>query len=183
MKDKCTYTTDGVSVYLDLTLVSSLTGRIILVILNLILWTGFILIFSFIPKEEISSFIFPAILIIAFLIYVPLRFTLWNIWGKEFIRVSPRSISHSRSYGFFSTKEKTIDINRFGFGYEVTKKFGGEDYGTFYFYNYQDNDNPELIFENSIHISKETAEEITELLDSLIKKEDLRYQIEEISIN
>lgn len=183
MKDKCKFTTDGASVYLDLTLVSSLTGRIILIILNLLLWTGFILIFSIIPKEEISSFIFPAILIIAFLIYVPVRFTFWNIWGKEFIRISPRSISHSRSYGIINTNEKTININRFGFAYEVTKKYGGEDYGTFYFYNYHDNDSPELIFENSIHISKEIAEEITELLESLIKKDDLIYQIEEISIN
>lgn len=160
MRNKCNINTDGINVNIFSEIHIDTTGKIFLLITNLIVWPGLFYIFSFIPVSLIKNFIPVIIILPTILIFTLGGYTIWNLWGKEFVRVNVKSISYRRSYGIFETKEKVIKIDRLGFRYEKIRYFNNIEHGKIHFFNYNENNIPEDVFETSILIPKEKADEV-----------------------
>jgi hypothetical protein len=84
-------------------------------------------------SEDVKSLSIPVGIIISLLIYFPGRYLLWNIFGKETIIITTKSITSWYDYGFFQTNAETILFNQLGT--EFTAEQGREDamLGTFHF--------------------------------------------------
>lgn len=176
MRNYCKVDSDGICVYINTKVISAKIGVIILIIINLIAWPGYIYLATIIPVQKESGLIIPLIIFLLFLIFGLGRYTAWNLWGQEYIRINTKSINYFRSYGIISTNEKKIKIKRPGLSYEKFKTFDDIEYGKLYFYDYDEDNNPILVFETTILIQKEDA--IT-----IIKEIDLVHQNEYYDVN
>lgn len=148
--------TDGINVYATLKIKSSLLGRILLSICNIILiclWVTFVSSFN---AQEMGKMLIPVVLMLAFIIFLPLRYLIWNIAGREFLIVNTKSISYNFDYGIIKTNLKTIKYNRLGWSFNETSKEKDVAYGRLVFYNYsEDTDVPEIIHHTSIVLTRE----------------------------
>lgn len=172
MKNTSSIHFDGICIYLNSEIKAATIGKIILLLFNAAAWTGFIFMASYVPGEEIKSFILPMVLIPVILIFVAGRYTTWNLWGKEYIIINTKAITYSRSYGIIKTNDKVIKIeNTLGIAYERIRFFGEKEYGELHFFDYDKNNNPKNIFETTILITKERAEEIIALIKELYRIE------------
>lgn len=171
MKNICKIHFDGICIYLESTIKASLTGKIILIILNLIAWPGYIFIAAIIPGTELKSFIIPLGIIFLLLVFILGRYSTWNFWGKEFVRINTKSVSFSRSYGIIQTKEKIIEIDRLGYSYEHIRTYGKIKYGKIHLFDYDKNNNPISILETAVLIPESDAEIIMENINELYANE------------
>ncbi|GGF22063.1 hypothetical protein [Flavobacterium limi] len=162
---------DGINIHSTLKINSSKIGKIVLAIFLIIFLGVLSLVLSTLEKDEIASAIIPVLIISAIIIIFPLRYLIWNIYGKEVLIVNSKSISYYYDYGFFKTNFKTILFTRLGTQIEFVREYDGIENGRLIFYNYREIDDlPEEIHRTSILIDIVTLEvincEITELFES-----------------
>lgn len=118
----------------------------------------------------ILPFLFPIyftferiILIFIYLIAVilfPIKYAIWNVFGKEILILNKKSFSHQYNFGFISTNLKTIS-----FGEDLTISFQeliidkNEKFGKIYFYEDDEVTGlPKLIHNTSIRIPEDKYE-------------------------
>lgn len=144
---------DGVNLYLEFTVKTKLIGKLVL---SLFILLCFIAIFYFIikaPKDENnnSEFITAAIILTFLLIVFPIRYLIWNCYGKEFLIVNSKSLSYYYSYKFVDTNLNTKLINELSIAIEVVKEDENYEYGRLIFYNINDETNlNEFLFQTSV---------------------------------
>ncbi len=151
---------------------AALTGKIILIVLNLLGWSLFLFAAISIPGEEIGSFIIPLVIFVLILVFGLGRYTTWNLWGSEFVRINTKSLSYSRSYGIIQTTEKVIEIKSLAVSYEKIRFFGDVEHGRLIFFDYDDLDNPFEVFQTTILISKIKIDEFLAMIENLYRPED-----------
>lgn len=163
---------DGICIYLTSELKAATIPKLFLVLINIAAWVGFVVISIYIPGEEVISLIFPTVLIPLLLIFFLVRFTAWNLWGKEYLVINTKSITYMRSYGLIETKNKTIRIEKKLFaGFKKIKVFQQTEYGILEFWDYDQNDYPRIIFETAILMTKASAEDVISLIVELYNHE------------
>jgi len=167
MKNRTVVNFDGICLYIDSYIGAALIGKIILIMANLIGWSLFFYVAVNISGEEVKPFLFPLVFFFLVLFMVA-RFTAWNLWGAEFIRINSKSLSYSRSYGVIQTKEKVIEFKALRTSYEKIRYFNDVEHGNLYFYDYDELDNPFEIFRTSVLISKPKADEILQNIDTAV---------------
>lgn len=79
--------------------------------------------------------IFTIIVFTTIMILFPLKYTLWNILGKENLIINTKSISYQYNYGFISNNLQSVTYNKLSvrFGEILTAK--EKTCGKVYFYN------------------------------------------------
>lgn len=83
----------------------NIMGKLVLGFLNLVILLAFVA-YAMFQFSSMSVFGVIAFLIaIVFYCYFPLRYLLWNIYGKEHVLITTKSLSFWREYGFFRTRE------------------------------------------------------------------------------
>ncbi len=162
---------DGINIYSTLKIHASSIGKIVLTIFLLVFLGVLILVVSTIEQEEIASVIIPIVIISAIIIFFPLRYLIWNIYGKEILIINAKSISYYYDYGFFRTNLKTILFTRLGTQIEFVREYDGMENGRLILYNYREVDDlPEEIHRTSILIDLnllvELDTEISELFEN-----------------
>jgi hypothetical protein len=158
MRNTCQVHSDGICVYIDTKVKSAIIGKIILIVFNIVLWSFYLFFALSTHGNEVKGLFLPLVLIPIILIFILGRYTLWNLWGKELIRINTKNITFQRSYGIITTNENQISLYRLGWTYSKIRFFKGLEYGKLFFYNYDKNDIPKLVFENTILIQKIDAE-------------------------
>jgi hypothetical protein len=172
MKNKSTVHFDGICIYLNSEIRVALIGKVILIVFNLIAWAGFMALALSVPGEEVKSFLIAFFIIPAFLIFIVGRYTAWNLWGKEFIIVNTKAITYSRSYGIIQTNDTIIKIEKsLAFSYNRVRIDGEKEFGELHFFDYDENNNPRNIFETTILMTKEIAEEVIANIEDLYSRE------------
>jgi hypothetical protein len=162
---------DEICIYLNSEVRIPTYAKIILIIINLFLWTGFIFIASSINANQVKSFFIPSVLIIVFLVFVG-RFTTWNLWGEEFVIINTKALTHYKSFGIVQTNKSVIKIEKtLAFVYNKVKVEDETEFGDLHFFDYDENNNPIQIYETNILMTKEIAEEV-------ISKIKLLYELE-----
>ncbi len=181
MKNRTDVHFDGVCVYVNSFVGAALIGKIVILLINLICWTVFILIAMIAPAKE---FIIPSIIIFFSLIFGLGRYTAWNFSGAEFIRINTKSLSFSRTYGIVKTKEKVIPFRELSVNYERIRFFDGVEHGRLIFFDYDELNNPVDIFQTTVLISKNKIDEILQQLENLYFMNTMNEGVEtEICLN
>ncbi len=171
MKNRCDIHSDGICIYIETRVGAKLIGKVIMIIFNILGWTLFLTACILIPGEELGEFIIPLGGWLIILIFVIGRFSAWNFWGKERIRVNTKSISYNRSYGLIETNVKIIKISRLGLSYQKVRFLDDAEHGKIVFFNYDENNNPINVFETTILMRKEKIDEIFNLINEIFKNE------------
>ncbi len=171
MNNKTILNFDGICIYIQSQVGSALIGKIILIIMNLIAWSAYIFAMIQVPGEDLKTFIIPFIIIFIILVFVVGRFTSWNLWGEEFVRINTKSLSFYRSYGFISTTEKVIKLETLSVSYEKVRFFNNVEHGRLLFFDYDELNNPVEIFQTAVLISKPKIDEILDTLHELFKSQ------------
>ncbi len=171
MKNTIEINSDGVNVYATLRIKANIIGQILLLILIIGLILGFIFIVSSTDSKEMGEMIIPIILMLAFIIGVPLRYLIWNIYGREHLIINTKTISYSYDYGVLKTTQKTLHFYRLTTTFEPENTYGDEEKGKLIFWNYlEDTHLPEVLFTTSIILRKDELQvlnnEITELFNN-----------------
>ncbi len=132
-------------------------------ILFALVFFGFLL--THIKADEVVSMIIPVLLILVFMIGMPSKYLLWNLYGQEFLIVNTKSVSWSYNYGIIRTNVNTEIYNRLGIGYEKVITIDNIEMGRLIFYNYRQEDNlPEIIHQTTALLS---SSDIKKLSDSI----------------
>lgn len=160
---------DGVNLYLEFTVKTKLIGKLVL---SLFIMLCFIAIFYLTingSKDENSNseFITAAIIFTFVLIVFPVRYLIWNCYGKEFLIINDKSLSYYYSYKFLETNLNTKLINELSIAIEVVKEDENYKYGRLIFYNINEETKlNEFLFQTSVLLKYEDLEIIRkEILD------------------
>lgn len=185
MKNNYEISNDGINVYITLFVNSHFIGKTILTVFVLFL-IGILCYLPFtVSEENISDSIFP-FLIFGILVFVfPVRYLLWNLFGKENLIINTKSISYSRDFGIYKTNLKTLNYKRLGTGFENTRTFENIKYGNLVFVKYNDeNDLPEQIYSTSVVLNFESLEKIDQEISKIYEaKMDEEFDFHPFSLN
>ena len=185
MKNNFEIYNDELNVYVHLTVNSSKIGKIILTFfVSLLVGILFYIPFT-IPEENISEFIFPLLIFGIMVFAFPVRYLLWNLFGKENLIINTKSISYNREYGIFISNLKTLNHNRLATAFEWSRTFDNIEYGNIIFEKLNDKtDLPEHLYTTSIALTIEDIKiienEISKLYENKMTDE---YNFHPISLN
>ncbi len=151
---------------------SALIGKIILSLIVVVCFALVILAALGIhPAKGPGTLIFP-MAFLAFVIFVPLKMLLWNLYGKETIIVNTRSVSWTHSYGIVETRLKTQTFEALGTGFDLFRIYDGNEHGHLLFYRYDPITHlPSEIYSTNIIIPKNKLVEIDNELSDLFYHE------------
>lgn len=172
MKNKIKVVTDGINVYAYLKVNASKIGIKVLIAL-LLIEISFLIWASFqIPPKELVTMIIPLIILCVFLVGLPIKYLLWNLYGVEELIVNTKSISWSYNYGFFKTKLKTITYNKLNIDYEKVNGAFKNETGRLLFYDYsKTNPLPKLIHKTTVLLSKSDVQEFDQMIMKVFAQE------------
>ncbi|RQO74055.1 hypothetical protein DBR43_01215 [Pedobacter sp. KBW06] len=141
---------DGICLFITLTLRTSLAGRLVLIFLNM-MCTGIIVLAA---AERITALILASTVIFLLLI----RYSLWNFYGKEYLTINTKSIRYQHDYGFFKT---TPQINKIGTSLMVQAQniyqTGKPKQVRLVFISHNELDFPEEVYHVAIPITQKNA--------------------------
>lgn len=182
---------DGVNLYLEFAVKTKLIGKLFL---SLFILLYFIVIFyltinSSKDENNNSEFITAAIISTFVLIVFPVRYLIWNCYGKEFIIINNKSLSYYYSYKFLETNLKTKLINELSIAIEVVKEDETDKYGRLIFYNISEETNlNEFLFQTSVLLKYQDLELIRKeifnvFFDEHFKELNSKNMFKEIYLN
>jgi len=172
LDNKLKLNTDGTNVYATLYVKARRPGLIILTVINLLLISLVIFFASTVQLDQNPSVIFPLIIFGLLIIVFPLRYLLWNSYGKEQLIITKKSLSFSYDYGLFQTNLKTFEHNRLGLAFEEVRKSDCQSIGRLMFIRYDEKtDLPETIYQTTILLSMEHLEEIEVAIGDLYQQQ------------
>ncbi len=168
MKNEYEINNDGVNIYLTLFVKSHPIGKILLSIFTLTLIILLIYIASTSSIKDEPQSVFGIIIFGAFIFFVPFRYLLWNLFGKEHLIINTKTLSYNRDYGIYRTNLKTKYHERLGLGIEHTRTFENIEYGNLIFNTYnKDSDLPELLYSTSINLELKKINNIENEIEKL----------------
>lgn len=174
LKNRIEISSDGINAYATISVNASPIGiRILsgLIVLDIIIVVGLLL---QIKADEVISMIIPILIGLVVFVGLPIRYLLWNLYGKEVLIVNAKSISWSYDYGFFKTNLLTVKFDCLGSGYVKVMGNGEEEVGNLVFYNYRQEDNlPEFIHQTTILLNKKDIEKFDKEISDIFANEFL----------
>jgi len=172
MKNTVEKHSDGINIYAEFSVKSNPIGKIILIILVFVLIVFFVLVFSTIDVYTIGKSIFPIVIMAFFLLVIPIRYLVWNLYGKENLIINSKTISYNYDYGIIKTNLKTLPFNILGTGIELIREDNGIRKGRLIFYDYREKDHlPEVIHYTSILVNLEEVKELDKEISKLFLDE------------
>lgn len=152
---------DGLNLYLEFTVKTKLIGKLVLSLFILLCFIAIFYLTVNSSKDENnnSEFITAAIIFTFVLIVFPVRYLIWNCYGKEFLIINNKSLSYYYSYKFLETNLKTKLINELSIAIEVVKEDETDKYGRLIFYNISEETNlNEFLFQTSVLLKYQDLE-------------------------
>ncbi len=172
MKNTVEKDNDGVNLYVTLNVKSELVGKVVLFILILFLLSVSIWLIAHNSEEENQKLPFIGLLFVVLIISFPVRYLLWNSFGKEILIVNTKTISHCFDYGIIRTNLKTIQFDSLATSFEVMRKEKQKEFGKIIFTNFRaEDDLPQFIYQSSVFIDIRDYESIIAEIASLFKDE------------
>lgn len=163
---------DGINFYATFQVKANPVGKVVLSLMLLVLMTVYIFVVSTITKNDLRETLFPMILVFVLILLFPVRYLLWNLFGKETLIVNTKTISYRYDYGIIRTNLKTIPFDRLGIGFHVERIENTMEHGKLLFYNYRKEDHlPVLIHQTSVLLDTIDRNEIDLEISSLFMHE------------
>lgn len=174
MNNTAEITNDGVCVYFNSKVKISKLAKVILVLLNILALSLYVLILSSVMDDDpmtkgtiISCFlVLPSVYIFSIGLI-----TLWNLFGEENIIINAKSISNRKYFGFFTTQWKVRQFRNLYYEIEIKKE--ELKLGTITFIDHNQLDLPVPIFSSSVYVSEADLKELVNQLQVVFTIEHL----------
>lgn len=176
MNDKLIFS-DGGTLYITLESKVKLWVKVLLIIINVGLYCLPILLIATSDTNEIGKAVFSALLMSTAFFFFVTRPTLWNIFGRECMVITPDNFSYYRDYGLYKTQINNVKIE-YGIASHVENELAYEDepYVVISFYEYLPNEEYREILTTSIKTQEKNYLTIQELLDEIFETPETPYQ-------
>jgi len=151
---------DGVCVYVTLTGRISLFGKLILLFINSFIIS--VIVALWVMNIGIAAICFTVLELLI------IRYTLWNVMGKEHVIINTRSLSYQFDYGFFVTELNSVAITKElrVIPFNEVKEANGI-YTRLLFESYDENHLPINIYHTTLALSEDDHKKLIELLNQL----------------
>ncbi|MGJ5643412.1 hypothetical protein [Formosa sp. S-31] len=168
MRNEYEINSDGINIYLTLFVKSHPIAKTLLSIIVLTLIVFLIYIASTLSIKDEPKSVFGIIIFGIFIFFIPFRYLLWNLFGKENLIINTKSLSYNRDFGIYKTNLKTEYHERLSLGFEHTRTFENIEYGNLIFNTYNEkSDLPELLYSTSINLDLKKINEIENEIEKL----------------
>lgn len=157
MENNCLIKTDGVCLYVSTEVRAERTGKLMLLVLNLLIWTGIVALIANVEDRAIGEALLLLLIMGVIRHYTLGKYTLWNFFGKESF-INTKSFSYQHDYGFYRTNLTTKDFTRLRVEYRNLREEKGTLSGKLFFFHYNERELPELLFETTLLIPQKYAE-------------------------
>lgn len=168
MQNNCYIHDDGIILLISLVTKPKLWVKTGLVLICIFLLAPLIILLT--VNEESLSFgrSFGVIIFLVLYALFPLRFTLWNLFGKEHIIINRQTLSYKHDYGLTITKLKTIEMKCTRVGFKVAHNNESGELGHLVILNYNNDTNmPENKYTSINHLHKSDFLEISRRLNRM----------------
>jgi hypothetical protein len=168
-KNDISIESDGKNVYITYFVNGHIAGLILIGFFNLVFITLDVFIASQIGPGSENNLVIPFLFFTAFIVFWPLKYFLWNAFGKEMVIVNSKSVSYSRSYGLITTKMNSTVYSELGYEIELIGRKFNEEIGNIVFTDADIKTGvPKEIFTTSVPVElfkqKEAINEIEKVL-------------------
>lgn len=171
---------DGINVFITSTIHPESWVKFFLTSLNLALLIFCIWIMSNIGEEDIGKMLLPLLFMIVIFIFLPWRYWFWNMFGKEYIIINTKTITHYYDFGIIQTSPKTVHHFQLSITNEFVKTISDEEYGKIHFISHDSNtDLPEQVFQTSVLMSKKNilkiCDKVAEIHDGTFNNNNSKF--------
>jgi len=159
---------DGTYINLTLHLNSTTKGKVVLsIIVSILVGVLVYLPFSF-PIINNPNIILP-IIVFAIIIFVfPIRYLLWNLFGKEHIIINKKKLIIDKDYGVYITNLETQQFEKLHLEFERNKTFEKIECGNLIFKSFNKDTNLlKCIYTSSIDLELKVINEIKNKISKL----------------
>ena len=165
---------DGLNIYASFQSKVAPYVKWILVLLNLLVLSGYVALIVNIPKDSQGDFAILFIVIPLFTGLTLTRFTFWNLWGRESIIINTKSFSYQYDYGILTLNLKTKETN--GLSWAIHDEFidGDQTYVTVNFGTFDEHDLEIHLHTTSLRMNLNSYIKLNDLLHELYTEEDLQ---------
>lgn len=155
MKNTIETTQVGPNLYVTLSVNSNRIG-LFLVAVFILGYFGFAISgFFVLDQDEMKGYVSVFLLFTVIMILMPIRYFLWNKFGKEHLIINTMTVSYQYDYGFFITRLKQKPFDRLGMRFESVRRDGEDDLGRLVFIDYpQKNPLPEPFHETTVLLTE-----------------------------
>ena len=145
----------------------------VLISLNLLMYSGLILLAIFGSKEAIGGVLIGSLI----MFFTLSRFTLWNVYGEETLIINKKSLSYSKEFKLFQTPLKSIMLNN-GIHIEISDTFNveSESSAILYFYTNDDFDVLSEIYRTGIKMEYSSIIYLKHLVDELFDNSEINEE-------
>lgn len=167
---------DALNIYVTLKVRATRSAKLLLIAFLLIVMFFLILIGKVFNINEFGKALFFMSIFGAVFILFPLKYLIWNIYGKEGLIINKKNITYYYDYGFIQTNVKTIPFNKLGYQIEYVKDFQEIEIGELIFYNYREIDDlPQEIYRTTILIDLKEIQMLVENIDELFYENEFIF--------
>lgn len=176
MKNQITISNNGSSILLDLVLKAERSGKVVLTLFLFLLIGVVVFALSSAPRNAFPKIIIPALIIWGLILYFPVRYWLWNLFGAETFAITTRSVSVERSYGFYRTRTETFPFSKLFITVDTARRFDGEEYGTMGFHGHDPVTGlPVPLVQTTVMVRKADLERVQKEIDKLFHEENMEH--------
>lgn len=171
MRSLCEINRVGINLHVMLKLRPETPGRTwALVFANLAFVVVWVLLIQFMGQERSSGELLVGFVLSLLLWGFTLgRYTLWHLFGEEYVVINRKSISYQYRYGLFQTHIQTIHLHRPVMYYELTQSKNKQfPVGIFHIINHDpDTLLPREVFKSTIAVNERSLQAVIQSASSL----------------
>jgi membrane protease YdiL (CAAX protease family) len=134
MKNSAEISCDHESVNIISAVKINLYLKVILVVFFLVMILFFSFIFFPMKGGELGGILLPMVVLAAIILFIG-RYVAWNLFGKEQITITTKSIRYIRDYGLLRTNPKVIIFDYLSTNVEIIKSAKEGTFGIINFYD------------------------------------------------
>lgn len=115
-----------------------------------------------------------ALVALAFLMYFPVRYITWRLYGAEHIVIDTQKISYSYDYGIMRSRKGQVPYHVLGLGYQKQQD-DPRECGNLIFYNYMlEEESVETLLETSVWVAPRLLVDLDKRIHELFVNERLK---------
>jgi hypothetical protein len=171
MRSLCEINRVGINLHVMLKLRPETPGRVwLLIVVNIAFIALWVLTVMFMGDERSDGELLVGFLLSLLLwVFTLGRYTLWHLFGEEYVVINRKSISYQYRYGVFQTHIQTISLHRPVMYYELTQQPQTDgSLGVFHVINHDpDTLLPREVFRSTIPVNERSLQAVIQSVSSL----------------
>lgn len=177
MKNTLDVFSDDITIYATFSIKTNWLFKGILIAIILPILSLLIMGFYFVDPHYIGQFLIAFAFVFFFMVFLPIKYLLWNMYGQERLVITTKAIAISRSFGFWETKQQVIKYNTLRYNIESTQFFDNVEFGKVYFFDTKlETDFQSVIYESNVWAPITSLNKLIEEIANMnLKKQESEF--------